>query len=466
MTGSGTNLANVADFGGNLPSGTVNFAANETSQTVTVTVAGDTLVENDETFTVTLSNPIDTTIGTATAAGTIQNDDTLVSIAGTDADKAEGDAGNTAFTFTVTRIGSVSGASSVDYAVTGSGANPANAADFGGSLPSGTVNFAAGETSQTVTINISGDAVVENDETFTVTLSNPTGTTIAVAAAEGIIQDDDTVGITLTESGGTTNVTEGGFTDSYTLVLDSQPTANVQVTITPDAQTDLGNGAGVSVTLTFTNGNWNKAQAVTVTAVDDAIAEGSHSSTINHYVASYDGYYDGMGEDLYAAVMDNDTAGVVITETDGETAVSEGGATDSFDVVLTSEPTADVVVTLTSDAQVQLSSRVLTFTPANWNVAQTVVVTAVDDADAESTHISIINCAVSSHVTIYDALAEENIEIEINDNDNFYLFMPMVVNNFVTAPDLVVSDMTIDHGSLTVTIENQGTGAVTEVFVW
>src|SRR2546422_357619 len=94
---------------------------------------------------------------TPTATGTIQNDDsTNLSTAATSATKAEGNSGSTAFTFTVTRTGDTSGAGSVAFAVTGSGANPANAADFGGTLPSGTVSFSAGDTSKLVTINVSG----------------------------------------------------------------------------------------------------------------------------------------------------------------------------------------------------------------------------------------------------------------------------------------------------------------------
>ena len=173
--------------GAALPSGTVNFAATQTSQVVTINVNGDTTLELDEGFTVTLSGPTGATLGTATAQGTIQNDDaTTLSIAATDAAKPEGNAGSTAFTFTVTRSGDTSGVSSVNYAVTGSGANPANAADFtGGALPSGTVNFAATETSQVVTINVNGDTVVEPNEGFTVTLSGPTGATLGTSTAAG-----------------------------------------------------------------------------------------------------------------------------------------------------------------------------------------------------------------------------------------------------------------------------------------
>lgn len=118
----------------------------------------------------------------------------FVSIAATNADQAEGDAGTTPFTFTVTRSGDTSGATSVDFAVT---STVADTADFGGLLPTGTVNFAAGETTQVVSVNVSGDTDAEPDESFTVTLSNATGgATITTAAADGTIRNDDGIEIT------------------------------------------------------------------------------------------------------------------------------------------------------------------------------------------------------------------------------------------------------------------------------
>ncbi len=77
--------------------------------------------------------------------------------------------------------------------MTGTGANPAGAADFvGNALPSGTLSFAVGETSKTITINVQGDTIVETHEAFTVTLSSPTnGAQITVASASSTITSDD-----------------------------------------------------------------------------------------------------------------------------------------------------------------------------------------------------------------------------------------------------------------------------------
>jgi hypothetical protein len=78
VTGNNGAPANAADFtGGVLPSGTVSFAAGENSKTIAVNVAGDTSVEPDEHFAVTLSAPTGATITTASAIGTILNDDTI-----------------------------------------------------------------------------------------------------------------------------------------------------------------------------------------------------------------------------------------------------------------------------------------------------------------------------------------------------------------------------------------------------
>lgn len=111
------------------------------------------------------------------------------------ASKAEGRAGATPFTFQVGRSGNSSGVANVRWAVAGVGSTAATASDFGSStLPSGTVSFAAGQTRQTITVNVAGDLGKETDETFRVTLSGATGATITTATANGTILNDDLIG--------------------------------------------------------------------------------------------------------------------------------------------------------------------------------------------------------------------------------------------------------------------------------
>ena len=100
------------------------------------------------------------------------------------------------------------------------------------------------------------------------------------------ITDNDTIGVTINQTGGSADVTEGGASDTYTVALNSMPSASVTVTVTPDAQTDLGVGAGVARRLTFTPSEALIPQTITVTAVDDSAIEGPHLGTITYTVSS------------------------------------------------------------------------------------------------------------------------------------------------------------------------------------
>ena len=76
VTGTGINPTNATDFGETLPSGIVSFIEGENSKIITINITGDTTIEPDENFTVTLSNSTNgATITTATAIGTSTNDD-------------------------------------------------------------------------------------------------------------------------------------------------------------------------------------------------------------------------------------------------------------------------------------------------------------------------------------------------------------------------------------------------------
>jgi hypothetical protein len=100
----------------------------------------------------------------------------------------------------------------------------------------------------------------------------------------------------------TLTLSEGGSTDTYTVVLTSQPTAAVTVSIAPDEQVSTD-----ATTLTFTPNTWDTAQTVTVSALDDSVEEGMHSGTITHSATSSGEDYNGISiVKVTATVQDND----------------------------------------------------------------------------------------------------------------------------------------------------------------
>jgi hypothetical protein len=278
---------NGTDFvGGVLPSGTVGFAAGETSATLTVNAQGDTTVEPDEDFTVTLSNPTGCGLGVNSARGTLQNDDgTLptVSIAATNAAQLEGNSGATAFTFTVSRSAS-SSASSVSWAVSGTAVD---GSDFsGGELPSGTVSFAAGETSKVLTVNVRGDLNQESDEAFVVTLSNPAGCALGTSSAPGTLQNDDGSLPTVNIAAAAADQDEGNsgttpFTFTVTRGTNVSGTSSVKWAVSGTAvnAADFVGGVLPSGTLSFAVGDSTKS--ITVNVQGDTTAESDESFTVS-----------------------------------------------------------------------------------------------------------------------------------------------------------------------------------------
>ena len=146
--------------------------------------------------------------------------------------------------YLVMRGGDLTAASTVTYTVTGTGANAANAADFGGTLPTGVLTFAAGEDVKILQIRPTDDSQAEPDETFTVTLSNPTNAAIGAATVSGVILDDDAPGhnstISVLSNGpslaeGQSGVTLFTFTLQRTGDTSGIATVSYRVTVPPGA---------------------------------------------------------------------------------------------------------------------------------------------------------------------------------------------------------------------------------------
>jgi len=268
-TASGT-ATSGSDF--TAKTGTVSFAAGVTSQTITVSTIDDATVESAETMTVTLSSPSSgATISTATGTGTINDNDVApAQLAIGNASATEGGT----LSFTVTRGGNTGTAVSASYA-TASG-TATSGSDF--TAKTGTVSFAAGVTSQTITVSTIDDTTVEATEAMTVTLSSPSsGATISTATGTGTIYDNDIAGSQL--SIGNASVTEGG-TLSFTVTRGGSTSTAVSASYVTDSGTAISDVdfTGTGGTVSFAAGV--TSQTITVSTTDDIAVEPAETMTV------------------------------------------------------------------------------------------------------------------------------------------------------------------------------------------
>jgi Tol biopolymer transport system component len=184
---------------------TLTFAAGATgaalTRNVAVTIKPDNIAENAETVVLNFGTITGADAGTTNQATlTIDaNDPISYAITPRTAAVTEGNSGTTRLAFTVTRRGGIDAASSVNYALGGTATNGTDYNNIGGTSgatgTTGTINFAARQTSKTITMNVLGDKVVEANETVSVTLSNPVAPgptpTITRAVATTTIKNDD-----------------------------------------------------------------------------------------------------------------------------------------------------------------------------------------------------------------------------------------------------------------------------------
>ena len=148
--------------------------------------------------------------------------------------------------------------------------------------------------------------------------------------------------------------TEAGGSASFEVALEEAPSDSVTINLL-SSNTDEGR-IDKSV-LTFTTTNWFFPQLVTITGQPDFFDDGDIDYTIfvGTAISAGDSEYNGMNpDDVMVTNRDDDTAGVTITQSGGSTNVAEGGATDSYTVVLTSQPRANVTINV-SGSQVSVS---------------------------------------------------------------------------------------------------------------
>ena len=298
----------------------------------------------------------------------------------------------------------------------------------------------AGEKASTGTVTISAvdDDVDGPDKNLVVT-----GTVDVVGMEESglvwhpyaerlTIGDDDESGLTVSPPALTI---DEGHDGAYTVVLKSKPPGNVDVSVSGTAGTDLTLS---SSSLTFTPSDWNVAQTVTVTAGQDDDASNdmellTHTASRTEYGAFA----------LPVTVTDDDESGLTVSPP--ALTIDEGDA-GAYTVVLKSKPpgNVDVSVSGTAGTDLTLSSSSLTFTPSDWNVAQTVTVTAGQDEDA-SNDMELLTHTASR--TEYGAFA---LPVTVTDDDESGLT--------VSPPALTIDEG--DAGAYTVVLKSKPPGNV------
>ncbi len=228
-----------------------------------------------------------------------------------------------------------------------------------------------------------------------------------------LVTSSASAGVTVTPTGGSLDVAEGGVSDSYTVVLDSAPSGNVTVNFNGGSQLNLS-----SSSLVFTASDWFRAQTVTVRAVDDSTLENDHTGVIVQSISTSDSRYrDVTLASLTVNITDNDMGGVTITPSGSSTDVTEGGASDSYTVVLTKAPTGNVTIAVDAGSQLSVRPASLVFTRDNWSVAQTVTVQAVDNLSFDGARVAVVSHRVTSSDVSYKTIDIPSVSVNVNDND-------------------------------------------------
>lgn len=230
---------------------------------------------------------------------------------------------------------------------------------------------------------------------------------------------------------------------TFTVLLTSAPLTDVVLNI---SSSDLGEAVVSPATLTITPDNWGDFHPVTVTGVLDFIVDGPQDLTLT---ISVDGdnsnaeFAPLANQTIDVQVTDSDLPGFAFSHTSGRTEVSEIGSSDSFTVILTGQPTSDVVIgVLAADGtEVAVSSRRLTFTPGNWDSPQTLTVTGVDDPDIDGLWLSSITLSIEDHNSdpLYSEVPDQVVTVGTLDDDfaGFTISKPNAVVDEAGIPDTI-----------------------------
>ena len=446
---------------------TVTFDSGDTSKTFTFSATDDTVDDDDEEVLLGFeaSLPAGVSTGTpATSTVTITDDDdpeVKVSFAQSSYTAPEGNTVSVVVQLSADPERTVvipisaanqDGASGADYSVTTS------------------VTFESGETAKGVTFTAAQDDIDDDGESVLLefgTLPDRVSASAANPSATVTILDDDTRGVLVTP---TSLPVDEGMTAEYTVVLKSEPTGSVTVTVKdPTDNTDVTAGPA---SLTFDENDWDTPQTVTVSAVQDADGV-NDPATVTHTVSGAD-YALETASDVSVTVVDDETPGLTIDPT-GFTVVP--GGSNEYTVILDSEPTAPVTVTITGHEGTDLTvgPEELTFDENDWDTHQRVEVSAVETAETdtvtlshdpsggeyglladEDVEVSIVKGSGALNVQVGVTGSPQSLTVPEDQSRTYSVFLSAVPTGNVTVAITLPTgnDLSIDRNSLTFTVDN------------
>ena len=323
-------------------SGTLTFNPNDTSRFIEVQTTEDALDEPDENFTVKLSSPNGATLADDTGTGTIRDDDDTPKLSIGDAEVTEG--GTARFEVTL----SEASGQDVTVRVRTSNGTARSGSDY--AAVDTTLTFTAGDTQETIKVETIADDDYEEDETFTVRLSSPSGASIEDGTGDGTITNDDSPPRLSIDD---VTVEEGVRADfEVTLSAQSSLPVTVQYATVDGTAIDGSDYTATSGTLTFSPGT--KTRTIRVSTREDQAKEPTENFTVE--LSNAEGATIGTGTGTGTGTITDDDEAALPSLRIEDTTVTEGGAA-SFTVKLSVESEDTVTVGFyTSDGTARAGS--------------------------------------------------------------------------------------------------------------
>ena len=397
-----------ADFSG-VPAN-LTFNTGQMSQTITFTAAQDDVDDDGESVLLGFGAPLPGGVSlgtTVTTTVSITDDDGAgVSVSESSLTIAEGSSG----TYTIV----LDSQPTAEVTVT---INDPSNTDVTAEPASLTFSSTDWNTPKTVTVNAAQDADAE-DETATVTHTVTSTDSIysgASANSVAVSVTDDEVPVTVQFGATTYEVVEGEtVTVAVTLSADPERTVVIPITHTPQSgATSPADFSGVPANLTFNTGQMS--QTITFTAAQDDVDDDGESVLLGFGAPLPGGVSLGTTVTTTVSITDDDGAGVLVSES--SLTIAEGSS-GTYTIVLDSQPTADVTVTINdpSNTDVTAEPASLTFSSTDWNTPKTVTVNAAQDADAEDETATVTH-TVTSTDSIYSGASANSVAVSVTDDE-------------------------------------------------